>query len=120
MTLNSISIRHFGKPRIVTGTCLRCRSIRVDVHVTAIAIGVVLAPDKPGNTWITGMYPLCEACWGELTPVDRLPYYREQWLAREPGPQHLGDWFFIEQVVLAESHSIFAEYGLQHLNWRDG
>lgn len=27
-----------------------------------------------------GCFPLCEECWGELTPDQRLPYYRDLWL----------------------------------------
>jgi len=26
-----------------------------------------------------GMFPLCEACWKELTPKQRLPYYKDLW-----------------------------------------
>ena len=30
-----------------------------------------------------GMFPLCESCWKDMTPQERLPYYRklyESWL----------------------------------------
>jgi hypothetical protein len=28
----------------------------------------------------SGCYPLCEECWSELTPDERLPYYRALWV----------------------------------------
>lgn len=28
-----------------------------------------------------GCFPLCEKCWSELTPEDRLPYYWRRWVA---------------------------------------
>ena len=34
-----------------------------------------------GYTDHTGMFPLCEKCWSELTPEQRLPYYRDLWLS---------------------------------------
>jgi hypothetical protein len=46
-----------------------------------------------------GMFPLCEKCWSERTPVERLPYYRalfERW-----DDPTLVDWDGIERAVLA-------------------
>jgi len=28
-------------------------------------------------------FPLCDECWSELTPVTRLPYYRQLWMEWE-------------------------------------
>ena len=46
--------------------CGKCRTnwMFVDGHSTTV----------PGTGG--GMFPLCEQCWGELTPEQRLPYYR--------------------------------------------
>lgn len=59
-----------------------------------------------------GMFPLCEKCWKDLTPQDRLPYYRklyESWLRTKPetlpdGTPYKGPnmtWEEIETAVLA-------------------
>jgi len=42
-------------------------------------------------TWYTeghGCFPLCEECWEELTPEQRLPYYR-QWIDDSVWQSHL-------------------------------
>lgn len=46
--------------------CLRCKTPWnfVEYHQTMY-------------TYHDGCFPLCEMCWGELTPQQRLPYYRE-------------------------------------------
>lgn len=81
--------------------CVRCG---MPWHVT-----------KSHNTLVTewrGMFPLCESCWKELTPQDRLPHYRklyESWLKTEPetlpdGTPYKGldmTWEEIEAAVLA-------------------
>ena len=45
--------------------CLRCKTTWnfVEGHVTQHGTG--------------GCFPLCEKCWGELTPTERLPFYEE-------------------------------------------
>jgi len=50
------------------------------------------------------MFPLCETCWGKLTPSQRLPYYRalwEEWNKGEkvPGKEY-ANWNDIEKSVL--------------------
>ena len=43
-------------------------------------------------TEVSGIFPLCEICWKDLTPQDRLPYYRnlyESW--RKTMPETLPD-----------------------------
>jgi len=52
-------------------------------------------------------FPLCEECWGELSPATRLPYYRQlwnEWKACEPlrEPQ----WQDIERAVLNERANV--------------
>ena len=58
------------------------------------------------------MFPLCESCWKDMTPQDRLPHYRklyESWLKTMPetlpdGTPYKGlkmTWEEIETAVLA-------------------
>lgn len=73
------------------GACLRCRTSwgQVKGHATRI-------------TEETGMFPLCELCWMDLTPSLRLPFYRvlfEQWVW--DGGSHM-DWKDIEAAILSE------------------
>lgn len=74
------------------GDCLRCHTAWAFVkgHSTSY-------------TETSGCFPLCEACWSELTPEERLPYYRllwNRWCAdgadREPET-----WGQIETAVMA-------------------
>ncbi len=61
---------------------------------------------KCTETW--GCFPLCEACWRELTPGDRIYYYRLLWLKwkkadRESdynGLTYPELWELIERAVL--------------------
>ncbi len=46
-----------------------------------------------------GCFPLCEACWSELTIEDRLPYYRGLWERWESGGEGYADWGQIEASV---------------------
>ncbi len=57
-----------------------------------------------------GMFPLCESCWKDMTPQERLPYYRklyESWLRPvilPDGTPYKGTnltWEEIEAAVLA-------------------
>lgn len=45
-----------------------------------------------------GCFPLCEDCWDELTPKERLPYYRDMWLDWPRSEDF--EWSAIEQAVL--------------------
>jgi hypothetical protein len=55
-----------------------------------------------------GCFPLCEACWSELSLVQRLPYYRDLvdfWMSKGY-PDHNGQswddlWETLEQNVLS-------------------
>ncbi|MCK5316300.1 MAG: hypothetical protein KAJ55_00220 [Anaerolineales bacterium] len=50
----------------------------------------------------SGMFPLCERCWMNKTPKERLPFYRELWEEwEEESPGHK-DWGQIERAVLRE------------------
>jgi len=89
-------------------------------------IGVLAKPFSPGfgecyrcgRTWnITrwhatrfgtgGCFPLCEACWRELTPIQRLPYYLRlfaHWVSygdkTDNGTPWDETWDAIEKAVL--------------------
>lgn len=63
-------------------------------------------PDTKGHTTeyseSGGCFPLCEDCWTELTPKERLPYYRQLWLSwHQWGPVTHVKWEDIEAAVLA-------------------
>lgn len=53
-----------------------------------------------------GCIALCEKCWRELTPEQRLPYYRsliEWWHERWPDLRELSfneEWALVEEAVL--------------------
>lgn len=75
--------------------CMRCET----------AWGAVDGHSTPYNK-TSGMFPLCKACWAELTPDSRLPFYRvlyEQWAfqARLGGYPSNPHWSEIEAAVLA-------------------
>ena len=50
------------------GWCYRCKTTWnfVEGHTTDYSEGA-------------GCFPLCERCWEELSPIQRLPYYRQLW-----------------------------------------
>jgi hypothetical protein len=49
----------------------------------------------------SGCFPLCEKCWGELTPQERLPYYKQLWIDWQKwGEQDIAKWNEIEKAVL--------------------
>jgi len=50
----------------------------------------------------SGMFPLCERCWMERTPEERLPYYRELWEEWQVDSPGHADWDDIEKAVLSE------------------
>lgn len=86
--------------------CRRCGSNET-YHITPY-------PDdsSPGEH---GILPLCEACWRELSPEERLPWYRQLWDIWNTGgfwiQYHDGTWHewprcvswpVIEEAVLSE------------------
>jgi hypothetical protein len=68
------------------GSCKRCGITWAFVHghITDYDLG-------------DGCFPLCESCWKDLTPEERLPFYRQmydEWGTLSP------DWEKIEAAVL--------------------
>lgn len=54
--------------------------------------------DVPGTG--SGLFPLCEQCWAELAPAQRLPYYRELY---ESWREHRDySWDTLKAAVLNE------------------
>ncbi len=50
------------------------------------------------STWYTkqsGCFPLCQWCWEQLTPEERLPFYQDY----DPLPDR-GDWEMIKAAVM--------------------
>lgn len=96
---DDVKDRRPGIPDQVFGGCGRCkRSWKwVNGHVTSFS--------KTG-----GCFPLCEKCWSELTPWERLPFY-QAWLdsgtrdlERYDGgkyvAEHLATWPAVKEAVL--------------------
>ena len=78
------SISHVIYPGL--GWCYRCKTnwAFVESH----------------TTWLNdhaATFPLCEQCWDELTPEERLPYYRMQW---EAWPIHQYTWDEMRAAVM--------------------
>lgn len=78
-----------------SGTCGRCDLpfYAVEGHST----------DYRGGE---GCFPLCEKCWSELTPKERLPFYEQlwkQWKERNVEQDYLAPerWQQIKKAVLA-------------------
>ena len=74
------------------GWCLRCKTSWkfCEGHSTQYTEG-------------SGCFPLCEQCWSDLTPTQRLRYYRQlydQWIQTGSAPE-IG-WPEIERAVLSE------------------
>lgn len=94
---NDVSDKVPGTPESVLGQCGNCKVSWkwVDGHSTMF-------------TQSSGCFPLCEKCWSELTPEQRLPFYRELFdsniaSARKynypPPPE--SEWELIKAAVLA-------------------
>jgi hypothetical protein len=89
-TLRIGRISHFLTP--VYSACRRC-------HTTWFFV-------EGHNTMITdgrGCFPLCERCWGELTPADRLPFYRDLYNSHDYRPY---SWEDVEAAVLREGEGL--------------
>lgn len=71
------------------GGCVRCYSKKT-YHITDYMEG-------------RGCFPLCERCWSELTPEQRLPWYRKLWDVWNYGgfwhQWHDGSWHVSEACV---------------------
>lgn len=88
-----IASRAFSRPGV--SHCYRCRTTWdfVAHHSTMYRDG-------------SGLFALCEGCWAELTPEQRLPFYfvlhqEWEWDARLAGYERENDWPDIEKAVLA-------------------
>lgn len=95
------------------GCCDRCETavVFVDLHY------VDYFPQPPGGHighWPGGLGALCEECWDDLTPTQRLPYYRKRWAfnralleATFPGRETWNDddppdlWWRLREAVLS-------------------
>jgi len=78
------------------GHCLRCETpwCFVEYHHTQY-------------TDSSGCFPLCQKCWSELTPEQRLPFYRElvdywymNWPPRADEPKFSDTWHDVKTAVL--------------------
>lgn len=71
-------------------TCLRCGMSWAIVHghTTYCTVG-------------GGCFPLCEDCWSELTPEDRLSFYRKLWDSWWQWGKPDMEWDIIKEAVLA-------------------
>lgn len=50
-----------------------------------------------------GCFPLCEKCWSQLTPQERLPYYCQLWDSwRKFGYRDPNEWDLIKKAVLED------------------
>ena len=52
----------------------------------------------------SGCFPLCEDCWSELTPQERLPYYYQlwrSWVSLSDKKEDIVDWQLIKTAILA-------------------
>ncbi len=49
----------------------------------------------------SGMFPLCESCWQQLTPSERLPYYKKLYNDWKRMGDTVVSWENIEKAVLA-------------------
>jgi hypothetical protein len=69
------------------GSCYKCRTnwFFVEGHTT------LFGPSGGG-------FPLCEQCWQELTPEQRLPFYRQLFENWQPHSNY--SWAEIEAAVL--------------------
>jgi len=93
------------------GWCERCKMTWGSVawHDTAYGEAKPLEVKQEGNSDIKilsatmqgGMFALCENCWQELTPKQRLPYYRAVFDGWVKDGCKDRDWKEIEKAVLA-------------------
>ncbi len=75
--------------------CGRCRTNwdYIESHTTNVSRG-------------SGCFALCEPCWVELTPIKRLPFYRQlfdEWVVAGCSDRNWNDY---EQAVLSEGQSL--------------
>ncbi len=86
--------------RIVFFTSLFCHRCGIPWHMTE-KHSTIYSEDR-------SCFALCEQCWGELTPKQRLSHYRELWQSGDYGnkgdkptlKEHLANWEDIKSAVL--------------------
>jgi hypothetical protein len=86
-----------SKRRRQADECLRC-------HTSfAFSKAHPTTAESPHLPNVVVVAPLCRACWRDLAPWERLPYYQRLWLVRRgPNPQENALlWAAIEAAVLA-------------------
>ena len=90
--------------------CLRCSTnwAEVEGHITYYEPSAIPGNEGSFTPGGQGCFPLCELCWSELSPTERLPFYRKLWAiwmsqANEADLQenYLARWHRIESAVLA-------------------
>lgn len=76
------------------GNCYRCQLTWATVkgHMTQF-----VGDELTGGT---SLFPLCEDCWQELTPQERLPFYRQLWLSWHQWGPVSHSWEAIEKAVM--------------------
>lgn len=80
------------------GACYRCGDSWYwkEQHITTF---------NTSESGASGCFPLCEECWRQLTPEERLPYYvrlMHRWLTDDVfALEYLRMWPAIEKAVLA-------------------
>lgn len=80
------------------GFCFKCGTTweYVQNHVTYIEDG-------------SGCFPMCEKCWRDTSPKDRLPYYRrlyDEWASYDIPDNPLKPWSVYENAVLTEGSEV--------------
>ena len=98
------------------GRCLRPWGGPAQTWMPAGGTGWIESPAKPGAkehitqySSVGGCFPLCEQCWGGLTPEQRLPYYRDLWEEWEKWCVGYASWEAIKAAVLAEDSTTEGE-----------
>ncbi len=92
------AVRNAVGRKLGYGGCYRCGGTwdYTEVHMTYYSS-------------VSGCFPLCESCWSELSPQERLPYYATlvgKWTSGDTGTpldrrvSYLDEWVAIKTAVL--------------------
>lgn len=76
-------------------SCYRCRTSFV------FSRGHLTQAESPLLPGVFVVYPLCGACWRDLSPPERIRYYRQFWLDRRTADPRENElrWAAIEAAV---------------------
>lgn len=107
-----------------TQLCPKCAKYHLRFILKNIRIGRISQFFSPGYSWCgkckttwnlvdehttyysahSGCFSMCEKCWRETEPTDRLPFYREWWdeAQKYPNPNRIS-WEGLKEIVLAEN-----------------